>query len=268
VRNESVSTTIEILNVPVSALSMERTIDRIAGWVGRGVGRYVCAIDVYNLVLSRHDIAHRTSLANADIVTADGVPLVWVGRMKGARGMERVCGPDLLPAVCARSVKEGWSHYFYGGADGVALDLARRLERRYPGLKVAGCESPPFRPLSVDERDAMVKRIKASGADIVWVGLGCPKQEAWMRDHASLLSGQILIGIGAAFDFHTERVRRAPVWMRGRGLEWLHRLMSEPHRLWRRYVISAPTFVVLCACEAAGWLPKHSREAIDTASLD
>jgi N-acetylglucosaminyldiphosphoundecaprenol N-acetyl-beta-D-mannosaminyltransferase len=251
-RYEQPRQSVEILGISISAVDMQVAVGRISEWVRHREARYVCAIDVSNLMLARSDQAHRTGLARAAMVTADGAPLAWVGRMKGHKSMKRVCGPDLLLEVCARSVSNGWTHYFYGGSEGVADDLATRLKARFPGLKVAGCEAPPFRPLTDNEREEMIARIKASRANIVWVGLGCPKQEAWMRENVSQLNGPVLIGIGAAFDFHSGRINRAPLWMRSHGLEWLHRLYSEPRRLWRRYLLSAPKFILLCLGEAIG----------------
>ncbi|MGI9405208.1 MAG: WecB/TagA/CpsF family glycosyltransferase [Hyphomicrobiaceae bacterium] len=192
---------------------------------------------------TKDDDTHMNALSNADMVTPDGTPLVWVARMRGCGDMSRVCGPDLLPAVCAHSETMGWRHYFYGGAAGVAEDLAERLRAQFPRLQIAGTECPPFRPLRAEEETALLKRLADARADIIWVGLGCPKQERWMREHVRQIQGTVLIGIGAAFDYHTGRINRAPKWMRNTGLEWLHRLGSEPRRLWRRYVLMAPRFV-------------------------
>lgn len=248
--HEHLQQSVQILGVAISSVDMTRAVARISEWVRRHEARYVCAVDVNSLILARSDKVHRTALADADMAVPDGAPLAWVGRIKGHTDMKRVCGPELLPEVCAHSGTEGWRHYFYGGAEGVADELAAQLKMRFSGLKVAGCETPPFQPLSESEREAMIARIKASKANIVWVGLGCPKQEAWMRENVSRLGDAVLIGIGAAFDFHTGRIKRAPVWMRCHGLEWLHRLCSEPRRLWRRYLVSAPKFVLLCVGEA------------------
>lgn len=243
---------VDILGVPVGILDMQRAVDRIGSWIaGRDAkrGRYVCVVDVSNVMLARENPRHMDALRGADMVTPDGMPLVWVSWLRGVKETRRVCGPDLLPEICARSEQTGWRHYFYGGADGVADLLSGKLKTKYPALKVVGTECPPFRSLSDGEKEATIVRIKQSGADIVWVGLGCPKQEAWMYEHARRLEGVVLIGVGAAFDFHSGRVARAPVWMQNAGLEWLHRLYSEPRRLWRRYLIRAPLFVALSLAE-------------------
>lgn len=248
---------IKILGVPVSVVDGAGAIEVIGRWVrerrGKRVqGRYVCACDVHSVMRAREDAQHMRALHQADMIVADGTPLVWVSRLRGEKHIQRVPGPDLLAEICERSITEGWSHYFYGGAAGVAGTLAQKLAERYPGLNVAGTECPPFRPLTEAEKERDIRRINASGADIIWVGLGCPKQEIWMLDNHDRLEGRVVIGVGAAFDFHTGRIERAPLWMRERGLEWLHRLMSEPKRLWRRYLVMAPRFVVLSLAEAAG----------------
>lgn len=241
--------TVPILGVPVGALDMERTLDTIGTWVRHNESRYICAPDVFNISSAQTNPAHMAALQDADLIVPDGTPLTWVGRLRGNRQMKRVCGPDLLLAACERSVREGWRHYFYGGAEGVAEELARRLCERYPGLRVAGAECPPFRPLTEAETRRIISRVRDAGTDIMWIGLGCPKQEIWMHKHSKRLKGITLVGVGAAFDFHTGRISRAPAWMRNSGLEWMHRLASEPRRLWRRYCYHAPRFVFLSLFE-------------------
>ena len=146
--------------------------------------------------------------------------------------------------LCEQGLRRGWRHYFYGGAEGVATELVRRLELRFSTLAVAGTQSPPFRKLTQSELDHSLAHISAARPDIVWVGLGCPKQEIWMREHAKKIEGAVVIGVGAAFDFHSGKIARAPSWMRRMGLEWLHRLVSEPARLWRRYLVLGPQFLL------------------------
>jgi N-acetylglucosaminyldiphosphoundecaprenol N-acetyl-beta-D-mannosaminyltransferase len=179
----------------------------------------------------------------ASMITPDGMPLVLLGKLLG-KPIERTCGADLIESVCAQSAKHGLKHYLYGGVEGVAEELKKRFEKKYPGLEIVGVETPPFRALTKEEDDVSIKRIIDSGADVVWVGLSTPKQEWWMRAHVEKLPAT-LIGIGAAFDFHTGRVKRAPKWMQDYTLEWLHRLLSEPKRLWRRYLLTAPKFLTL-----------------------
>jgi N-acetylglucosaminyldiphosphoundecaprenol N-acetyl-beta-D-mannosaminyltransferase len=190
------------------------------------------------------------ALRNADMILPDGAPVAWIMRLRGAEISQRVCGPDIMLALCERSVSEGWRHYFYGGTEGTAEALGRAMQKKYPGLKIAGFDCPPFRSLTSIEIEASIDRINAAKPDLVWIGLGCPKQELWMAEHRSRINGAVLLGVGAAFDFHSGRVQRAPVWMRTYGLEWLHRLISEPTRLWRRYLIAAPRFCVASLTEA------------------
>jgi N-acetylglucosaminyldiphosphoundecaprenol N-acetyl-beta-D-mannosaminyltransferase len=240
---------VQILGVPVSRITMQAALATIDAWLTRRESHYICACDVHSLMRAHADPEHLTALKSASMITPDGQPVVWTARSRGIVDIERVCGPDLLPALCAESVTKGWSHYFYGGAEGVASDLERHLTREFPGLRIAGVDSPPFRPLTPAEQDETLARIRAAMPNILWVGLGCPKQEKWMLAQQSKLPGIVMIGIGAAFDFHTKRIERAPIWMRKNGLEWLHRLWSEPRRLWRRYLVLAPQFVVASVAE-------------------
>lgn len=232
-----------ILGVPVAVTTMSEAVDTIGRWIAGRESRYVCASDVHSIMRAQETASHMEALNAADMVVPDGMPVVWASRLYGAAKAQRVCGPDLMLAVCERSLTTGWTHYFYGGAEGVAEALAEKLRTRYPGLKVVGTECPPFRPLTDGETQAALQRINDAAPDIVWIGLGCPKQEAWMLKHRPDLPGKTLVGVGAAFDFHTDRVKRAPVWMQNSGLEWAHRLASEPRRLWRRYLLQAPRFV-------------------------
>lgn len=180
----------------------------------------------------------------AAIAAPDGMPLVWVGRAMGRR-VGRVCGPDLMPLVIDRGRAQGARHFFYGGAPGVAERLADRLSERFPGLVVAGTHSPPFRPLTPDEDAAEVELINAARPDYVWVGLGSPKQDLWIADHRASLDAAVLFAVGAAFDFHSGGLSRAPVWMQRTGTEWLYRLLVEPRRLLYRYTVVNTRFVML-----------------------
>ncbi|MGL4395317.1 MAG: WecB/TagA/CpsF family glycosyltransferase [Hyphomicrobium sp.] len=240
---------VEILGIPVGAIDMASAVERILSWGERHESRYVCACDVHSIMRSVRDEKHKWALRHADLVTADGQPVVWTARMRGHSHISRVCGPDLLNHVCAASEPVGLKHYFYGGAEGVAATVADELKKSFPKLAVVGAECPPFRPLSPQEEEDLRARVARSGADIMWIGLGCPKQEQWMYDHVAQIPGVVLIGVGAAFDFQSKRIVRAPVWMQSAGLEWLHRLMSEPGRLWRRYLVLAPQFVIASLAE-------------------
>lgn len=234
----------DILGVPVSLTDIATAVAEIGRPVDERAGGYVCAADVNSIMQAQRNSAHMDALHAARVVLPDGTPLVWAARMRGHRDIKRVPGPDIMLALCASGLDKGWRHYFYGGAEGVVEDLAATLSRQFPGLEVAGMQSPPFRKLSDAELDSSIAAINAADPHIVWVGLGCPKQEIWMRENVTRLRGAVVIGVGAAFNFHSNRVRRAPVWMRNNGLEWLHRLGSEPQRLWRRYLLLGPEFLL------------------------
>jgi N-acetylglucosaminyldiphosphoundecaprenol N-acetyl-beta-D-mannosaminyltransferase len=188
----------------------------------------------------------------AGLVTPDGMPLVWLGRRAGHAGMGRVYGPDLMLELCARGVSTGLRHHFFGGGPGVVDALASRLTQRYPGLIVAGAETPPFGDMAATPDAAAVTRINQAAPHVIWVGLGTPKQERWMALHRPLLDAPVLICVGAAFDFHAGLKPQAPAWMQRAGLEWLFRLAIEPRRLWRRYLINNPWFILMVALQAAG----------------
>ena len=244
---------VDILGVPISDINLLDAIAVVEGWIAEQRPNFACFRDVHGVMICQEDKTFHSYHLKAGLVAPDGMPLVWAGRhLFGAKRIARVCGPDFLPALCARSAETGHKHFFYGGADGVAERLAANLSERFRGLKVAGCYSPPFRPLTAEEDQAVIDRIDASQADIVWVGLSTPKQEQWMADHVSRLKAPALLGVGAAFDFHAGTVKRAPKWMQKSGTEWLYRLVSEPRRLWRRYLVMAPRFVGAVVVQIVG----------------
>jgi N-acetylglucosaminyldiphosphoundecaprenol N-acetyl-beta-D-mannosaminyltransferase len=237
--------TVNILGVDVSAINLKMALDTIDGWIRQGETRYVCVTGVHGLMESyRHPAIKRVHNA-AGMVTPDGMPLVWLSRAKGFRHVTRVYGPDLMSAVCQNSIRTGYRHFFYGGAAGIPEKLAGKLANRFQGLKVAGTYSPPFRPLSRSEDESIVHAINETRSDIVWVGMSTPKQELWMAEHLGKIQSPVMIGVGAAFDFHSGVKKQAPVWMQRSGCEWLFRLSQEPRRLWRRYLIGNTMFVTL-----------------------
>lgn len=242
----------DVLGVKVSAIDVDGALDTIEGWIATGERRYVCVTGVHGVMESQRDPALLGIHNAAGMVTPDGMPLVFLGRLKGHRKMDRVYGPDLMAAVCERSVGEGWCHYFYGGAPGVAERLKERLTGRFPGLRVVGTHCPPFRPLNPAEEEDVVRRLDDSGADLVWVGLSTPKQERFMADFRERLSAPVLLGVGAAFDFHAGLKRQAPRWMQRSALEWLFRLMTEPRRLGRRYLVNNPLFLLYLLLGSVG----------------
>jgi len=233
----------DILGVLVSAIDMSMALEAIEGWIRSDERQYVCVTGVHGVMESQRDPALRDVHNRAGLVTPDGMPLVWINRLRGLRWVRRVYGPDLMLAVCERSIARGWRHFFYGGAPGVAELLVQRLRERLPGLEVAGVFSPPFSPGDEKEDAAMVERINATTPQVVWVGLSTPKQERWMAAHVNRLHANVLVGVGAAFDFLAGLKPQAPLWMQRNGLEWSFRLASEPRRLWRRYLFNNPAFV-------------------------
>lgn len=239
--------TIDLLGVPVSAINMAQALDVIDGWVAARDPHYVCVTSAHPVTESLDKPDLREIFQKAGMVTPDGMPLVWWLRWHGQKHADRVYGPDLLLEVCGRSLEKGYRHYFYGGAPGVPEELAARLAARFPGLQVAGTYSPPFRPLTPEEDAEISMRLRDSRADILWVGISSPRQEYWMSAHVGKVGCPVLIGVGAAFDFHSGRKRQAPRWIQRSGLEWLFRLLNEPRRLWQRYLLGYPRFVVLAA---------------------
>jgi N-acetylglucosaminyldiphosphoundecaprenol N-acetyl-beta-D-mannosaminyltransferase len=236
---------VDVLGVGVSAITMDRALGTIDSWIARREQHYVCITGVHGVMESQRDERLREIHNRAGMVTPDGMPLVWLSRLNGVRDVERVYGPDLMAACCDRSQAHGYTHFFYGGGDGVPELLAERLRERFAGLRIVGSYSPPFRPMTPEEDEALVDRINQAAPDIVWVGLSTPKQERWMAEHVGRLRAPVMVGVGAAFDFHAGLKRQAPRWMQRSGLEWLFRLMTEPRRLWRRYLVNNPSFIWL-----------------------
>lgn len=226
------------------ALSLDETVrELISRHVERRRG-YVCCATAYNLNLARRDSALRAAYNRALYTTPDGMPLVWLARAHGHRNTTRVYGPDLMLALCDAGRAVGLRHYFFGGHPGVAEQLRTRLLDRFPGLAGVGQYTPPFRDLTPDEFAQLQDDVARTRVDVIWVGLSTPKQEKFMANAWAQLDANVLIGVGAAFDFHSHRVRQAPRWMQRRGLEWLHRLATEPRRLWPRYLVHSPMFVI------------------------
>ncbi|MDQ3986386.1 MAG: WecB/TagA/CpsF family glycosyltransferase [Actinomycetota bacterium] len=229
----------------LDAVTTSQAIGALRHWV-RTRDRASVAFCTASTVVEANSDAHLAgALEETDLVTADGMPLVWLGRRRSAAALERVYGPDFMVDVM-QATGSSMRHFFYGGAPGVAEEMARRLQGRFSDLEVAGVLSPELvNGTSIAHDD--VARINAANPDIVWVGLGHPKQEKWMRTHRQVLDAPVLAGVGAAFDFLSGRKQEAPAWMKRSGLQWLHRLLAEPHRLWRRYLIGNVRFVLLVA---------------------
>ena len=230
-----------VLGVGVNALTLELATQSILAAAQRKRAGYVCVADARSIIETRDDPTLRRIFNDAFLVTPDGMPLVWLG----PAGTERVYGPDLMLAVCDAGRSSGLRHFLYGGAPGVADDLRRKLTQRFPGLEICGTFTPPYRALEPAEFAALQRDVALARPHIIWVGLSTPKQEHFMAAHGPKLDAGLLIGVGAAFDFHTGRVAQAPRWMQRNGLEWLHRILQEPGRLGGRYLRTLPRFVWL-----------------------
>ena len=238
-----------LLGVPIDVSNLSEVARSIAALALDRSPAMVCVSDVNSLMTARKSPNHMTAFRSAAIITADGMPIIWALRALGHKTAQRVSGTDLVHAVCACPEGHRIRHYLYGGATSVAEKAAHELVKTH-GINVAGTECPPFGPMSRTECEQVRIRIKNSGANIVWVGLGCPKQERWMLENFQHLNATV-VGVGAAFDFIARSKTRAPKWMQSAGLEWLHRLATEPQRLWRRYLVTAATFVPLALTEVA-----------------
>jgi len=242
-----------ILGVQVSALDLEGAVNLADRWLASQTEQsYICVTGVHGVMEAYADPALQQILNHALINLPDGMPMTWIGRWQGHRRMDRVFGPDFMAAMCEISVGRGYRHFLCGGEPGVAEHLGETLQRRFPGLIVAGTWTPPFRSLRAEEEGELCALLRASQPDILWLGMSTPKQERFMAQYLNRLPVPLLVGVGAAFDFHTGRIRDCSPWIKRSGLQWLHRLAQEPRRLWRRYLRSNPAFVWHIACQMAG----------------
>jgi N-acetylglucosaminyldiphosphoundecaprenol N-acetyl-beta-D-mannosaminyltransferase len=235
-----------VLNVGISAVTMAQATDVIARWIERRERHYVC-VCASDAILNCHDDPAQAAIVNrAGLVAPDGMPLVWLGKLRG-HALSRVYGPDLMLRVCERGQGPGWRHFLYGSTPDVLTDLATRLRAKFSDIRIVGSHSPPFRALTAAEEVSVADAINRAAPDLVWVGLGSPKQERWVGQFRPRLEAPVLLAVGAALAFHSGRLRQAPRWMMGCGLEWLFRLGMEPRRLWRRYLLGNPRFAGLVA---------------------
>ena len=235
---------VSVLSTQVDVLGWDAAIRRISDWGRAGESRYVSFSNVHSVVTAAFDARFNHAVNSSDLVTSDGAPVTWMLRQLGAWRQPRLNGPDLMWRYFATEAAREGKVYFYGSTPQTLKLLKQRVELEFPGLQVVGTHSPPFRQSTRAEDDEDVQRINASGAHVVFVGLGCPKQELWMAEHRGRVHA-VMIGVGAAFDFHAGVKARAPHWMRDWGLEWVHRLLQEPRRLWRRYLFTNIPFLVM-----------------------
>jgi len=243
---------VNVLGVGISVLNLERARAEIAEAVRARRKGYICVTGVHGVIEAQGDESFRKILNNAFLCTPDGMPMVWLGRIHGHPEMRRVYGPDLMLDICAWSETNPCRHFFFGGAPGVAELLAEKLKTRFPKMEIAGTFTPPFRPLNPAEEAELCEKIRAARVDILWVGLSTPKQEKFMAEYLPKLDATLMVGVGAAFDFLSGRVKQAPRWMQRGGLEWFYRLCSEPRRLAGRYFKNNPLFVAKVAMQLSG----------------
>jgi N-acetylglucosaminyldiphosphoundecaprenol N-acetyl-beta-D-mannosaminyltransferase len=244
-------TRVNVLGVGIHAVSLPEALASLEQVIRARERGYVCVSNVHTVMECQYDPYFRRAVNEALLAVPDGMPLVWIARRLGYPLPDRVYGPDLMLSLCERSAQQGYRNFFYGGSEDTLERLVARLSERFPGLPIVGAEAPPFRPLTPEEDAAAVARINAADPDVVWVGLGLPKQEKWMYEHRDRVQASLLIGVGAAFNFHAGTVAQAPRWMQKRGLEWAFRLLQEPRRLWRRYLFYNPLFIGYLALQ---WL--------------
>lgn len=232
-----------VLGTWIDALGWDEAVEQVVRWGASCASRYICICNVHSVVTATSDMEFRRALDNADLATCDGAPIAWALRRLGFPGQQRIAGPDLMWRYLRRAEKLGHKIYLYGSTDATLYRLRDRLAREFPGIAVAGMHAPQFGPsISINDQ-ADVAAINSSGANVVFIGLGCPKQEKWMAAHQGSIKA-VMIGVGAAFDYHSGTVRRAPVWLQDHGLEWCYRLASEPRRLLRRYLVTNTLFVI------------------------
>jgi N-acetylglucosaminyldiphosphoundecaprenol N-acetyl-beta-D-mannosaminyltransferase len=228
---------VKILDLLIDVVTLQTAADRIRTWVLRKEKAYVCVAPVATVVSALDDVNYRQVVNSAGMVTPDGMPVVWAARMRGTKGIERVYGPDLMRTIFADASFGRAKHFFFGATDETLSLLQKQLKTQHSHLQIVGGYAPPFRPNAQREDQAVIDKINQAQPDILWVGLGSPKQDFWMSIHRNLLNATVIIGIGAAFDFLAGVKPQAPRWMQRSGLEWLFRLCCEPRRLWRRYLI-------------------------------
>lgn len=231
-----------ILNSHIDALSWEDTIQQITTWSSTNESRYICICNVHSVVTAKNEPDLQTAINNADMATPDGFPIAWTLRRMGHKNQERINGPDLMWKLCEYSNNQTLNIFLYGSTTKTLDKLKLCLSNRFPKIQIVGSYSPPFRTLTVEEDDEIINLINSSGAQVVFVGLGCPKQELWMAKQRGKINAT-MIGVGAAFDYHAGTLKRAPIWMRELGVEWLYRLAMEPGRLWKRYLMTNTVFI-------------------------
>lgn len=245
-----------LLGVAVDAVNLESALTRVAEALKSAQKGYVCAVGVHGILTARCDAGMARALADASLVVPDGTPTVWVGRLQGRSSIGHVTGPVLMREIFRRNEFARYTHFLYGGKEGVAEELAKNMIRQFPHARILGTYTPPFRELNSEEEDRLIGTIKACRPDMIWVGISTPKQELFMRRMLPLLDTRLMFGVGAAFDFHTGRIRDCALWIKVAGFQWLHRLTQDPKRLWRRNLSNA-TFLWYILLQLTGLRQYH-----------
>ena len=253
---------VDVLGVRISAADMELSVDLADRWIRAGKPGYVCVTGVHGVMEAQRDPELLRTFNRAAISLPDGMPMTWIGRLQGFERMDRVFGPDFMAAMCRLSVERGYRNFLYGGKPGVAELLSQTLQRRFPGLQVVGTYTPPFRSLTAAEEAELIAQVAEAQPHILWVGLSTPKQERFMAHSVGRLQVPLLVGVGAAFDYHTDGIRDCSCWIKRAGLQWLHRLLQEPRRLWKRYLVNNPAFLWHITLQLLGlWKYPSHRDA-------
>jgi N-acetylglucosaminyldiphosphoundecaprenol N-acetyl-beta-D-mannosaminyltransferase len=242
----------KLLGISVEALNMELALNRIAGELEARRKGYICMANVHGIMEAHRDAELAAIYAGSSITMPDGTPTAWVGRWQGHKAMQRVAGPDLMLEVFRRKEFAGCTHFLYGGEERVAEQLRERFTRRFPWARIVGTYTPPFRDLNAEEEQSLIARIRQLKPDIIWVGISTPRQERFMHRYLHRLDTTLMFGVGAAYDFHTGRIQDAPQWIKTIGMQWIHRLLQDPRRLWKRYLRSNPAFLWHIALQLTG----------------
>ncbi len=234
-----------ILGVDVCVTNMNSVVSYLIKNLESIKGKYICVANVHTTVMSYEDSTYKNIQNSSELVLPDGGPLSFISRKRGFKEAERVTGPDLMGEIFRISEEKGYTHYFYGSTEDTLNVLKKKLKEKYPKLNIVGMYSPPFRQVSKEEDEVIVNNINEANADFLWVGLGAPKQEIWMYEHKERVNS-LMLGVGAGFDYYAEKIKRAPMWMQKSNLEWIYRLMQDPKRLLKRYVVTNNKFIYLC----------------------
>jgi N-acetylglucosaminyldiphosphoundecaprenol N-acetyl-beta-D-mannosaminyltransferase len=243
---------------------MAKTVERIKDALLEGAKGYVCMVGVHGIMEAQRSSNLANIYAGSMITVPDGTPTVWVGRLQGFDWMRRVTGPDLMLEVFRCKELSSYTHFLYGGKPGVAEELSESLSRQFPWARIVGTYTPPFRDLSDSEEEDLIAKVRELKPDVIWVGISTPKQEIFMRKYLPMLETTLMFGVGAAFDFHTGRIKDCAEWIKRAGLQWLHRLLQDPRHLWRRYLRNNPAFIWRIALQLTGLRMYPSPDAAKT----